>query len=206
MIWRSGSQIARPAHRLDLDLPRHPPAQSGRLRAGGDDRRRAHLPRSVQRLGLRELAGPRRARPTSTRSARPSRMLILMNGGARRRAARRGAARRRLFPPADGRRSAARPGALLSRQPVQRARPRAADAPARVQAPGADRPRRRGAERGDRARLRARRARRLDPGRGAGDALVRARDRLCRRGQALADPAALPLRRRRRDAALRRSR
>ena len=84
-------------------------------------------------------------------------MLILMNGALAAAAIRRRAARRRLFPPADGRRSAARPGALLPRQPVQRARPRPARPPARLQAPGADQPDRGGAERADRAGLRARR-------------------------------------------------
>ena len=54
-----------------------------------------------------------------------------------------------------------------------------------------------------RARLRLCRPRRLDPGRGAGGALVRARGRLYGRRPALADPAALPLRGRRHDAALR---
>ena len=114
---------------------------------------------------------------------------------ARRDPDRAGAARRRLFPPADGRRSAARAGALLSRQPVHRARPCAAGAAARVQAPVANRSRRGGAERRDRAGLRAGRARRVDAGRRAGHALVRARRRLHPRDADVGDPAALPLRR-----------
>ena len=93
----------------------------------------------------------------------------------------------------------------LSISPTRSSRwPRAAGPAARLQAPGADRPRRGGAQRGDRARP----AR--SPGSACGPwsrrrrALVRAGGRLCRRRAALADPAALPLRGRRRDAPLRR--
>ena len=69
--------------------------EPGRLRAGRDDRGHADLPRPVQRLGLRQLAGPRRQDRRAPRSARRSRMLILMNGGARARAV----LRRRSPPP-----------------------------------------------------------------------------------------------------------
>ena len=102
-------------------------------------------------------------------------MLILMNARPRRGAVARRALCRRLFPPADGRRPAARPGAVLPRQPVHRARPRAARPAPRFQAPVADRPRRGGDQRRDRALLRLCRPRRLDPGRGARRALVLAR-------------------------------
>ena len=72
VIWRSGSQligqlIAWTSTFLVLRM-----LKPGRLRAGGDDRGDAHLPQPVQRLGIRQRAGPRRDDRQASGSARPS--------------------------------------------------------------------------------------------------------------------------------------
>ncbi len=104
-------------------------------------------------------------------------MLFLMNGGLAAAQWLRRALCGDLFPPADGRRPASGAGFVLPRQSVHRARPCAARPPARLQAPVADRSRSPlSLSAADGALLRLCRPRRVDPGRGAGGALVFARD------------------------------
>ncbi len=199
VIWRSGSQIAGQLIAWAATFLVIRMLEPERLRPGRDDRRRAHLPRPVQRLGIRQRAGPRRAdRPA------PDRPGVRHAAADQRRRSR--AVQFAAAPLAADYFHQPMVADLLRvqalfypRQPVHRARPRAADPADGLQAPGAGQPDRRGAQRADRARLRA------APGSASGPWSPR---RSCSgtRGRSAMSIAArlwirpsLPLRRRRRD-------
>ncbi len=185
-----GHPDSRPAHHLGRHLPgdSHPFAQ--RLRAVRDDSGDPGAAQHGQRLRPRQRAGaPRAGRPHGAaavvRHADPA------QSGARRDPVRHGPHCRRLLPPADRRRPAARAGPALPRDAVHRPALGAAFARDGFPQASAGQPGLCARGRGDGTGGRARRARRVDAGRGADGAVLHARgwDDL---GGGVADVADLP--------------